>query len=282
MAHILNIEWLHFFGIWHWQDITEIIAFSSAIYFVARWLRRHTTQRLTLFFYGYLCILIGAYFLQLANLYTLFSICTPITFMLMMLKHSDMLQKHFVTPKKIIPAQRDTDWLEAIIQTSLITFNENKSLCFIVERASDISSYIDAPFMFKNLAHKELLHMLIQSSTFDNQKFIWLQSNGQLRAVNCEWKGCFASFLNPEEPESQSTFEQNSLVATKKTDAIAIHAQADFRTFSIILEGTIINNLSAHQCIEYIKKYLNMSINKAQRKSYEKKTTQKNDRQHSA
>src|SRR6185369_15857234 len=81
------------------------------------------------------------------------------------------------------------------------------------------------------------------SSSYDEDKMVWVNTNGKIRGINVTWN-------NKQEAK------EDALCYTLQSDAIIFNAHPISRTFSLTINGKETKNLSAHHVHTMIKKQL--------------------------
>ena len=229
-----------------WRDYTEILCFSSLLYYVALWLRQDRTKNVLIAFYSYCAVWAVASIVGLSTITQFLYIYSPLLLTLLVIVHQQTLQKNLVALHKIQPATKvgPSDWLELLIRTMLITINREQTITCIIERTDALAGLVQAPFMINAPLNHDLLTMVLTADSFNEHKMVWLTHTAELVAINCEWNHAL------EQPVHNGTrnsvaWQEDALLFTAKTDAVVVQADAHARTFNLIANGTHTQQLSA-------------------------------------
>lgn len=256
MSLTLIYQLLAYLTIWSWRDLLEVVIFATILYYISRWLATHTTKRLVIIFYGYCLAIIFAYSLDLPATMQFLIGTAPVFGMLLMLMHQSSLQKQFVMPKRIIPAQRDHQWIEVLMQSCMNIFADNHDICIVIECCDDIGSLMQSPCPINAIIHKELISMLQKSPLFDHSKLLWLRADGAVVGVNCSWHHSIDKLITTCDNIHEDLWKQHAIMLTAKTDAFIFKGSKTTNTFTIITQGFITEKITAHHCMQLITKHI--------------------------
>jgi hypothetical protein len=93
--------------LWHevclctWQDVIEIMCFSTAAYYILRWLRSDQQKNLVFNFYGYCALFFGTHYAGLHTLSSVLLYGAPILGIFYFLAHQTTLQKTLSVMQKL-------------------------------------------------------------------------------------------------------------------------------------------------------------------------------------
>jgi hypothetical protein len=163
--------------------------------------------------------------------------------------HQEILQKRFAVPTKIVPAQLSTQWIDELLQASLIAMNCNKQIVCIIEHQDALQDIITTSYPLNSPCKKTTLNMLLDSSLFEQQKFIFMSHDGVIKGINC-------NFLDPQDTAEKDCWDCASSLCTK-IDMLAFKANAQRNTFDIVLRGNMIENLSSTHCRSVLLQFIN-------------------------
>ncbi len=245
------------FPLLHWKDFIEIVFFSSLFYYASRWLKKDKQKNLLIPFYSYCALCFSAHYLELTTVsYTLF-LFAPVAAMIFIVIHQEQLQRNFISLKNITPAKQvHLDWLETLIKTALLTINNGKKVTYIIEREDSPQDTISTSLQFNAQLEQGLLEILIASSSFDQNRMIWVNTKGQLVGINAEWRTPSSSVEFETAAEKLPQWKKNALFFTTKTDSIVVHINPTSRTFDVVLNGMVIDRMHATKTLELLKKYV--------------------------
>jgi hypothetical protein len=217
------------------RDIVEILFYSSCIFTLCQWLRTDKTKNITIYFFAYCALAVSAWLTQLPTLTPFLFTYAPIALLLFIILHEKTLQRNLVTLCSITPARVEhADWLDTLLSSSLATINANKAITVIIEHKHAFDHFLTTSLNINADIEKNVLDIFLTSSSYDEQKMIWVNTSGKIRGINVTW-------ANNQE---------------KIDDAIIFSAHPISRTFSVIINGKETKNLSAHQVHIMIKKQL--------------------------
>jgi len=247
------------------NDVLEIFLISSALYYFSRWLRNDRQKNLLLIFYSYCSLLLACYWMQLSVASTFLWVTAPATLMLFILFHQEALQKNFVMLRNTAPlkeANLRVDWLETLIGTCLTAANNNTSIYCVIEHKDSITNIISAGLPLYADLQKNLLSMLLESDTFEQNKLLWINSHGRLLGLNAQWNVQLEESWMQDSVKSFDSWQQDALFFTAKTDAIVFKLCQKTRNFDIVAQGKIFNKINAALALKTIEKYLNPQTQK--------------------
>jgi hypothetical protein len=246
--------YLHIYG---WKDIAEVMLFSSAVYYFSSWLRQDQQKPLLLTFYSYCTLLTVCHAARLNTAGSALLIFAPVILVIFVVLHQDILQRNFVTLHNITPARNVwQEWTEILIRSCLVAVSDNKALSCIIEKKNALDDLLTTPYTFKCKLSEGLLDLVINSNGFDASKIIWLQDNGTLLAVNSSWKKSSVDTWLAKEVKEQEPWLQDALFFTSKTDALYFKINPQTRTFTLVAQGKVLEQVSAHAALKTIRKYL--------------------------
>ncbi len=262
-----------FFG---WRDCCEIAFLSTIVYYFSSWLSTDTTKNLLGTFYIYLILLYVSYTLQLTTITIFLLYFSPIAAILLIIMHQELLQKNFITYKKIsLINEINEDWLETIIQVCLQTISKNKSINIIIEQHDSLKDYFQIPCKLNTPLSNILLSVLIDSNWYDDNKLIWLSSTGTLFGINTQCKKIKNEFWFDSTIQNYEQWKQDAFALSKKTDALFICITPTIRTFTVAYQGKVMEQLQGSTVIQLIKKILVTETKKGTIYGYTYKTNNK-------
>jgi hypothetical protein len=248
------------------SDIIEIIFYASVLYTFCRWLKTDKTKNILIYFLAYCTFTLIAWVVQLPTLTPLLFSYAPVALLLFIVLHEKTLQRNLVTLCSITPAKiQHEDWLDTLLSSSLATINTNKSITVVIEHQNSLEHFLNAPFLINAVMGKGILDILLSSTSYDEHKMVWIDTNGRIRGINVSW-------INYQEKEQlrpvHFLHKENALFYTFQTDAIVLSAHPISRTFTLIINGQETTHLSAHQVHTMIKKQLSLKISKQHKGAY--------------
>jgi len=225
-------------------DIIEIFVYSSSIFVFCTWLKTDKTKNILMYFFAYCAIALSAWITQLPTLAPFLFAYAPVALLLFIVLHEKILQRNLVSLCSITPAKiQHEDWLETLISGCLTTINANKSITVVIECKDALNYFLDAPFLINADISKNVLDILLSSTSYDEQKMVWIDTNGKIRGINVAW------IAHQEKRE-------DALFYTLQSDAIILHAHPINRTFVLTVYGKETRNVTAHQVHTLLKQQL--------------------------
>ncbi|MGE0206278.1 MAG: hypothetical protein AB7R69_00345 [Candidatus Babeliales bacterium] len=248
-------------GFISWQDPVEIIILAGIIYYFSLWLHADKTKPLLTYFYSYCLIFFGCYHFNFLTISSFLLFFSPVIFTLIILIHQELLQRNFVALKKIIPAKASIhhDWLEHLVRMLVRTAHSKKTVLCIIEQEQALHHILEAPFILNTTFQPDILKLLIESSSYDHEKIIWLDNKGTVIAVNSWWKKAIDELWQEPEIQKAEKYLGQASIITAKSDALFLRCNAETATFDIVAQGKIVEHVAAAQALRVIKHYINYS-----------------------
>lgn len=250
---------------YNWPDILEILFFSTIMYYFSLWLKKDRQKNLLLYFYSYCAIVLTTHHLHLTTVSSFLFITSPITIMLFILFHQELLQRNFVMLRNIKTSHPEQgDWLETLLRTTLVAVNNNKEIQCIIEHHDSLATIVTTPLVLYADLQKNLLDMLLESDAFDQHKMVLVNSHGRLLGINASWNAQLHESWIADDVKSKEKWQQDALFFTAKTDAIIFKITPANRSFDIVAQGKIFNNVSAPLALKTMQKYLQATAPKGE------------------
>jgi hypothetical protein len=229
------------------RDIAEISIYSLSIFILCKWLKTDKTKNILGYFLAYSTLMISAWIIQLPTLMPFLFSYAPVALLLFIVLHEKTLQRNLVALCAITPSTSKgaADWIYILISSCLTTINANKSISIVIEHTDALNQFLDAPFIINADMSKNVFDILVSSSSYDEQKMIWINTNGTIRGINVSW------IVYQEKRE-------DSLFYTLQSDALVLTAQPSNRLFTLINNGQETKNIPAHQVRALIQKQLSL------------------------
>ncbi len=249
-----------YFHIYGWRDILEIVFFSGVLYGFSLWLKADQQKSLLLYFYSYCTLLTGCYVLSLNTAGTALLAFSPVVLVTFIVLHQETLQKNFIsflslTPQKSSPQE----WIELLVRGCLVSAGNHKAVLCVIEKKDSLATILSSSYPFDTFLTEGLLQLISSSTIFHQEELLWLNDNGKLLGINARWKKTSIESWLTEEVKEQPMWLQDALFFTTKTDALFFRVEPTNRTFTLIAQGKIVEQASAHNALKTIKKYLDSS-----------------------
>ena len=182
--------------------------------------------------------------------------------MLFILFHQTTLQKNFITLKNIVPEKIvQSDWPQEIIRSFLFALNNNKTIYCAIEKNDNLFDYIKSPLILNADIEHDLINILHESDTFNQNKIIWINTHGQIIGINGSWTGSFLENSAVESQDAGIIFKKHAVLLSAKTDALFFSITPMQRKFDVIFKGDVFNNINSDSIINIIKKYAKSKSN---------------------
>ena len=245
------------------KDCIEIALCSLAIYYFSLWLKQDRQKNLLFSFYGYSAIVFGCYYASLPTLTLFLFITAPLAIMLFILFHQELLQRNFIALATInaTPSEHESDWLETVIRACLVAINNNKTVYGVIEHRDSLASMLTTTMPLYADIQKNVLAMTLESSSYDQEKLLWLTAQGKLLGINTHWNSSPSDIVASNGVTMLALWQQEALFFTHKTDAIVFSINPTSRTFTLIAQGKIVEHVNAAHALTTIKKFLSTTSN---------------------
>lgn len=230
----------------------EIATLATFFYYFSLWLKKDKEKNLVWYFYSYYFLFLGSWYLHFNVLNYFMLYTSPLICMLLVIVHQDILQRNFISIKKDAPASKSQEYLEQLLRTALSTLNRNKNFTCILEHQYDLKPFITSDFYLKADLTQECLSYLIESPHFDENKYLWCNTQGYIVALNTQWKIHQTQTL-AEIPYSETQWKEDAILITSKTDAAVIKGNPTTRLFDLVIKGQVHEKLSAHHLLQLLK-----------------------------
>ncbi len=254
---ILDTLFYSYHSFFYWRDALEILFFSGVIYYICLWLQKDKQKKLLLYFYSYAALLVSCHYLQLTTINHVLLIATPIIAFLFIIVHQQSLQKNIVALHNITPALSDNNsWLEIFIQSCLVAINKKKTMTFVIEHKDNLSDFLSTKSPFQANIQYDLLNILIGSSLYDQEKMIWLTTEGKLVGPNSLWTQNIEKLWLEKSVKLVEKWHQQAVFFTSRLDALILRLNPKDHTFTIVVNGMTLNNMQATNTLLFIKNYI--------------------------
>ena len=235
----------------------EILSLTLIFYFFSIWLSYDRSKFLLPYFYSYCAAALLAHVFALTTLENFLFLYSPAALLMLVVIHQETLQKNFILARNITPSvPAENDWLNLLMRSFLIALNQNKSIICVIEKHDSLNTVLDAPLTFKAQIQKDLFDILLDSSSFDAEKMIWVTHQGELRAINATWNAQIDKAWINDDISSLEEWKQDAVLLTNKTDALVFKINPQTRTVDLVAQKKILDALPINDAFAAIKKYL--------------------------
>lgn len=241
------------------KNSIEILLLASCFYYFSVWLKKDKEKNLVWYFYCYFFLFITTWYTNLCTLNAFMIYTSPFVAILFVIVHQQILQRNFISIKKEkIPTTNHQDALEEVVRAALSSLNKNKHFYCILEHLSDLRPFIKADFLLKAELKQESISYIIDSKSFDEHKFVWCTTQGQLLAVNTQWK-IHQTQAHSEIQTMSNQWKEDAILITSKTDACVIQGNPETRLFELVVNGKLHEKISVHQLLQLLTMQINQS-----------------------
>jgi len=237
------------------KDIIEILCYSGIIYTFCIWLKTDRTKNLLFYFLAYCTITLFSWAIELPTLTPFLFSYTPIALILFIIAHEKTLQRNLITLRSITPAQpHQEDWIDTLISSALATINNNRSITIVIENKDSLDYFLTTPFFINAHISKDILTILLSSTSYKEQQIMWITSQGHIKGINAMWQT-----ENTLSQHITNTIfnKKDALFYSLQSDALILHINQFIRYFTLIAHGKEIPRISAHEIKNHLKKELN-------------------------
>lgn len=243
--------------LFNWRDGIEILFFWGTIYYFLRWLNYDKQKNLLVPVYLYWCLLLGAQVMGLYSISLIVLLTAPALIIFFIILHQETLQKNFIALKNIsLEPITNTHWLEELMRSCLKALNNNKETICVIERTDRLADYITAPCMVNAELNAGIVDLLLENSSSLTPTMLWLNYYGKFIAINTELTIIHDEVWSSEELKNVHKWKQDAVILTSKTDAIIMRLSPTTRVFDLIMQGKIIEQLTAGQAYTLIQRSL--------------------------
>ncbi len=250
--------------IFSWKDCLEILLISGLLYYFSLWLKIDKQKPLLLSFYGYFLVFFTTYYLNLITINTLLIVFFPVTLIGFILIHQTTLQKNFIALHKIhtITNSLSEDWIDILMRVSLIALSNNKRFYCVIEHNDSLALTINTPITLTSQLTEETFNLFMHSSKFDPYKFLWINNQGTIKGINSYWEKNSVETWLAQEVQEQEELIQDTLFFSTKYDLFFLCSDPIKRTFTIIYNGSLHENITTSSTLIELKKYFNQKLSK--------------------
>ena len=177
--------------------------------------------------------------------------------MLFIILHQESLQKNFITlSNPAVPIKDQGNWIDELIMCSLTALNRHRDIILVLERKDPLKSLIHAPYFIYAELKKDVFDILLEKQMPGNEYMIWINQQGKIVSINSSWKTQLDEDWISQEAEHMHVWKQHALYITSKTDALALKINPLSRSFDVITQGGIVEDMNAEAVTTYLKKQL--------------------------
>lgn len=257
----MNLTSWNIFG---YRDLVEIGLLAVCMYVISLWLTKDKTRPLAIYWYGYNTLLILSFLIDLPTVSLLFVHYAPVLCCFLFIVHQRTIQKALVTASQTTSYKEQTAgaaWIETLIQGAIMLFNASKDLLLVIEHDDIINGYVETEELLDTPISKSVMNLLVDSHQFDPHKSVWIAKRGIIRGFNAQIN------IPAQQIKDTSYYElpewkQKALCLTKHTDALIIKGYHATRTFDVVVESKVYQDLNSHSLRTLLDYYSKNDISK--------------------
>jgi hypothetical protein len=241
----------------HWHDSIEIIFISTVLYYFLLWLREDRQKNLIYIFYGYCILAFCSYYSHLPTMSHFLFSCAPIMLIFFIILHQNTLQKNFVTLKRAHKvAEEHVSWFEELTRACLGALNNNKEFICVIERNDQLQGLIEAPCVCYADLKKDIFDIFLEKHKCTPPSMVWINQSGKLVGINATWQLRFGEEWITPQATTIAQWKQDGIVITAKTDALIFKVTPLTRTFDLIIQGKLVEDLTADQAFTILQHHV--------------------------
>lgn len=248
------------------RDIIEIFFLATVIYYTQQWLKKDLQKNLLSYFYGYCGIHLVAYYAQLTTLTIFLLVTAPIGFILFIIMHQDILQKNLITLKRMQTPQATFDWFNEFTRSTLAALNNQKEIIYVIERSDSLSDIIFSGCSYYADIQKDSMELFLEKHIGGSNAFIWINREGKLIAINATWQIQDTALWVTPEVRAINKWKQDAIHITSKTDSLIFKTDPINRTFDLVIQGKLLEEVVPEATINLLKRYI---VDKSQKQTKE-------------
>jgi DNA integrity scanning protein DisA with diadenylate cyclase activity len=239
----------------NWRDSIEILVVSGFMYAFLCWLKKDTQKNLTYAFYAYSILFCGSYYAHMGTLHYLLLTGTPCAFILFIVLHQETLQRNFVmfrrAPKGL---QELSSWTDELMRGCLTALNNNKELVIVIERNDSLKNVLYTPCLFYADLKKDIFDILVEKHICSHDYMLWVTHEGKLAAINASWRINLDEEWITQEAQALHKWKQDGIFISSKTDALIFKVKPLTRSFDLIMQGKIAEDISSEQLLAILQR----------------------------
>jgi hypothetical protein len=243
------------------RDFIEISFFIFLASYWLRWLNTDKGKNLALLFCGYSLLTYGSYYIELTTISTLLLICAPLAAIILLFLHQEQLQRNFISATRhAITTTNTIAWLAEFMSFALNTLHKKHDMVYIIERTHNLNILLTSPCTINAVATKELLDLLISQGT-PTAMNLWLSHGGIIIGMNALLnEKALENLTVTAEVKGLPRWQREALIITHKSDALILHGSSQHNSFDVVIEGKIIEHMSAQQTMVLLQRVLTLSV----------------------
>ncbi|MBT4577608.1 hypothetical protein HOB95_00955 [bacterium] len=246
------------------KDLVEISFFMLIAYNFSSWLSRSKRRPMLLQFYGYSAMIIATYAFNAKAAHSLLIWSAPACIMLALIYHQHTLQRSFIPSRKIgAKALTTSAWIDDLVRALVHSMHAGKKVICLIEHRDDLSLLFESPIRVNAAISAKLVKMLVNSSDFNQQQYLWVDSQGLVKAVN-------ATVSTESQAIFQDSRHSQHAVIADKTDSIVCIVDPTAGNFTLHAQSKTLNGIPAAQIAPLLCAYLGYRVNLSSEKSYAK------------
>lgn len=254
------------FAITSIKDIIEIIFFIVLIYSFVHLTERELNKTFSYFSYYFLSLFLLCIWFNLPSILSFLIFYMPALIIIYIVCRQDTLQRNslrLIKPKK--SSMPEFSWVDDLIKACLQVQTRKKTVMVIIEHSHSLVSFIKTSYMLNASISPELITLVCESLYYEHDKFLWINSQGTLKACNAHLE----SAIHPDwiSEELVDNFQLAHLIAlTKKTDALVLLSIPNHASFTLLAQGVLVDKIMSTTVVSIIKNYIKNTENPSTKK----------------
>lgn len=245
------------------KDVIEILFFSIVFYALQKWLKSDSQKNLLFYFWTYSAVTLSAYYAQSILISTVLFVSAPLFLIFLIIIHQKTLQKNFVTLQKLQTPYTTFDWFNEFTKSILSMLNHQKEIIYVIERSNDIAPFIFSGCNYFAEIQKDSMDLFLEKHMGGTNSFIWITSEGKIVSINATWQLKNNDIWVTDEARTLHKWKQDAIFISQNTDAIICKVDPQNRTFDIIMQGKLVEDITPDAAIFLLKKSVFSKISNA-------------------
>ncbi len=236
------------------KDLIEIAAISYAFYLFLLWTAQDKEHKLIYYCYGYLGLIMLSYLWYLPVLFHLLTLFLPVALVILITLNQAVFQKNFVSLRPVISASKriePADWIEVVIRAAMKALNQKRTVYFVIQNQQSLESFLENSCSLHAEATKQFFDLIIDSAQQPETFLLLLR--GFIVSIAPSWKD--------HSIESQ----EQAVVLSSQTDAVIIYTHYKKNGLTVIAQGIVTENISAHQATLLLKHHCKSFVTQEQK-----------------
>jgi hypothetical protein len=206
-----------------------------------------------------------SWFLEMPTLTSFLISYAPVAFIFFIILHEKTLQRNLISLKNNpLIETGGVDWIDILLSSMLYAVHNNKNCTVIIENKDILDYFLRTKLPINAYITKDILNIFILSNSYEDDKMIWIASDGYIRGINTVWKDEISQLL------SMNNNDKSSVSYTLHNDAFICSIHPKMRTFTVVSNGIEVSCVEIGLIKNIIKKHIGcVSQKKEKRRIHE-------------